>query len=200
MKIVLILLTFILLSCNQNETKQKELKLKERELALREKELAYKENDTMQSIKAQRKKLISTATPNENIGSKEYYFDQHNDIKVFITDLAKAVSANDRDIVAKMITFPLNDEWSETIPLGCKNEEQFMTKYDLIFTGYIKDAIISNKYRAADNSDEMFPDVIKKGEYLIAPDNPGGEKRPDIMLGLRKINGKFKIYAIKFYS
>ena len=42
---ILTISTFIL-SCNQNETKQKELELKERELALKEKEFALKEKDT----------------------------------------------------------------------------------------------------------------------------------------------------------
>ncbi len=38
--------SFIMVGCNQNSTKQKELELKERELALKEKELALKEQDS----------------------------------------------------------------------------------------------------------------------------------------------------------
>lgn len=47
---ILVLTTVILLlSCNQNDTKQKELELKEREIALREKELALKLKDSTDS-------------------------------------------------------------------------------------------------------------------------------------------------------
>lgn len=44
--ILIFCITILILSCGQNETKQKELELKERELALKEKELALKQNDT----------------------------------------------------------------------------------------------------------------------------------------------------------
>lgn len=45
-----IIASFILVSCGQNNDKQKELELKERELALKERELALKEKDTSVAI------------------------------------------------------------------------------------------------------------------------------------------------------
>ena len=44
--IFILSISLLLISCGQNETKQKELELKEKELALKEKELALKYNDT----------------------------------------------------------------------------------------------------------------------------------------------------------
>src|ERR1035437_9179840 len=44
------LFVLLLISCGQNDTKQKELELKERELALKEKELASKENASSSKI------------------------------------------------------------------------------------------------------------------------------------------------------
>ena len=45
--IFILCITTILLSCGQNDTKQKELELREREIALKEKELALKQNDSL---------------------------------------------------------------------------------------------------------------------------------------------------------
>ena len=56
---ILILTIFTLLSCSQNETKQKELELKERELALKEKELQLKENGNQKDTVA----VTTTTTP-----------------------------------------------------------------------------------------------------------------------------------------
>ncbi len=50
MKYLFLIFTFALLSCGQNETKQKELALKERELALKEKELVLREKDSSHLI------------------------------------------------------------------------------------------------------------------------------------------------------
>ena len=44
--IFLLTISLFLISCGQNETKQKELELKEKELALKERELDLKEKDT----------------------------------------------------------------------------------------------------------------------------------------------------------
>ena len=70
-----------------------------------------------------------------------------------------------------------------------------------IFTSDIIKAITAKKYRGADNSDIEFQDVIKNGEYLINCFNYDSyNNRPCNIFGIKKINGKFKIYAIKFSS
>lgn len=137
-----------------------------------------------------------------------YNFGKHNIIKTFINDLARAVSNDDKINLAKMITFPFRDEWgdnpnNESEPLGCKTVDQFFEKYDKIFTIDIIKAIGAKKYRGW-QYDELEGDVIKKGEYLIEcfdfQSEGIAENRMCNMLGIRKINGKFKIYAVKFYS
>jgi hypothetical protein len=50
MKYLFLIFTLALLSCGQDETKQKELALKEREIALKEKELALREKDSSHLI------------------------------------------------------------------------------------------------------------------------------------------------------
>ena len=58
--IFIMTISLFLLSCGQNENKQKELELKERELALREKELLQKESDTS----TQKKVTVDTTKKN----------------------------------------------------------------------------------------------------------------------------------------
>jgi ribosomal protein S12 len=57
--IILFFAIATLLSCGQNDTKQKELELKERELALKEKELQLKENPNSKDTA----KAVATTTP-----------------------------------------------------------------------------------------------------------------------------------------
>lgn len=63
MKYLFIIFTFALLSCGQNETKQKELELKERELALKEKELVLREKDSSHLIPAAQEVKINDTVP-----------------------------------------------------------------------------------------------------------------------------------------
>jgi hypothetical protein len=45
--ILILTLCIFILSCGQNESKQKELELREREIAIKEKELALKQKDSV---------------------------------------------------------------------------------------------------------------------------------------------------------
>jgi len=146
-----------------------------------------------------------TEQAEEKPAAETYNIDKHDDINFFISDLAKAVTANDKNGIAQMIVFPLADEFgdnnaNQSTPLGCKNADEFFKKYDSIFVSPLKNAITAKKFRAADNSSKELEDVIRNGEYLIEYDPISGGNRPDIMLGIKKVSGKFKIYAIKFYS
>jgi hypothetical protein len=65
MRYIIILIFISLLSCNQNDTKQKELELKERELALKEKEFEQKQADTVvskETIKKDTAQVISKSS------------------------------------------------------------------------------------------------------------------------------------------
>ena len=71
---VIIITANIMISCNPNSIKQKELALKERELALKEKELALKENDTSVvniktsgTVKDVKITEINKSSPNEKV-------------------------------------------------------------------------------------------------------------------------------------
>lgn len=221
-----IIISFILPSCGSNDSKQKELELKEKELALREKELelALKEkgllnNDSMEqksepSLKSESKKDFSPENPKSSIQAKknqsvdektsnkqgfdEYDFENHGNISTFMNDLAKAVSNGDKSVVAEMFLFPLKDEWGDNPfnraePLSCRDIHQFFTKYDKIFTNETKESIKNKKIRGY-TENTLHGDVIEPGEYLIE------NKRGIHMLGIKKKNGKFKIYSLKFYS
>jgi len=211
--------TLILTSCNNSDnskTSEKELELQKRELDIKQKELELKEKELNQKETSSKmettRPTVNTSTikselPKEKSSAEGYNFDKHNDIKVFVNDLAKAVSSGDKNSISQMINFPLIDTWgdnpgNQSPSFGCKNSNQFFEKYDKIFTKGVVAAIKNKKYRAADNSDEMFEDVIENGEYLIEGDGniDGESKRPHNMLGIKKVNGKFKVYAIKFYS
>lgn len=148
----------------------------------------------------------TTISDNETEQAGEYQVEKHDDIEVFIQDLAKAVNVDDQKTVAQMTHFPLQDEWgdysdNQTPSLGCKTEQEFFEKYDAIFTKGIKTSISENNYRGwTDNGNGN--DVIQQGEFLIEGDGniDGESERPHVMLGMKMIDGKFKIYAIKFYS
>ena len=55
--------SLVLLSCGQNDTKQKELELKERELALKEKELQLKENTNLKDTAKINATTTTTTAP-----------------------------------------------------------------------------------------------------------------------------------------
>ena len=95
--LITISLSIFILSCGQNDTKQKELELKERELALKEKEFALKQSDTATNksvtttsvitSKLETKADISSPTKNEQIKStKEKLWD---DFWILFTNAVK---------------------------------------------------------------------------------------------------------------
>ena len=138
--------------------------------------------------------------------SADYNFDKHGEIAVFIDDLAKAVNNDDKNTIAQMTQFPLQDEWEgnledQSTSLSCQTDKQFSEKYDKIFTPGLKKPIKAKEYRGWFNNGTGV-DVIEKGEFLIDGDGniDGESERPRNMLGIKKIDGVFKIYAIKFYS
>ena len=203
-------------ACNNSENQkisEKELELQKRELDLKQRELELKEKELAQQEKSSKKETsIPIATNNSSTkvvatdksSSGGYNIDKHNDIKVFINDLAKAVSTNDKNAISQMINFPFVDEWgdnpyNESTPLGCRDVRQFFEKFDKIFTNDIKKAIIAKKYRGYSDQN-IDGDVINKGEYLIDCLTNSNEKRQCNNFGIKRVNGKFKIYAIKFYS
>jgi len=204
----------ILIGCNNsdnNKTSEKELELqkweldlKQKELELKEKELAQQSNNSQTKTDKSISSTTSTAKTNQTIVktfSGGYNFDKHNDIKIFIDDLAKAVSTGDKNNIAQMINFPLIDTWgdnpgNQSPSLGCKNINQFFEKYDKIFTNDIIKAITNKKYREGIGGQDAF----NKGEYGIDCFKNYYDNRPCIMFGIKKVNGKFKIYAIKFSS
>ncbi len=150
--------------------------------------------------------LNNQASESETDTAGNYNFDKHDNIQVFMQDLALAVEKGDKESIAGMIDFPFTDEWgdypdNQTFPLGCENSKQFLEKFDRIFTDGVKKAIAGQSYRGwTDNGNGT--DVIAKGEYLIEGDGSidGESDRPHVMLGIRLVSGKFKIYAVKFYS
>ena len=69
MRNIIILLAFsaLIISCNHNDTKQKELELKERELALKEKEFALKYKATASTNSIDTTKRISNLEPEQKL-------------------------------------------------------------------------------------------------------------------------------------
>jgi hypothetical protein len=61
--IFLLTISLFIMSCGQNNTKQKELELKERELALKEKELQLKEKDTPATVPSTPTSTVSQNVP-----------------------------------------------------------------------------------------------------------------------------------------
>ena len=149
--------------------------------------------------KALQAKLDSIAKQDsiaKSVQKVSYDFEQHGDIKVFIDDLAKAVNSDDKNSIAQMINFPLldkcTDSYSQTPSLRCNDSKQFLLKYDKIFTSETKESIKNKKYRGYSTDFTTCYDVIKKGEYLI---EDVGMYIPCI----KKVNGKYKIYALSCF-
>ena len=91
----------LLLSCGQNDTKQKELELKEREIAVREKELALKQRDSLNKQNAKiTESQISNDTKTEVNSNKEKTKEEKWEI--FWTDFKNSFNAKDKAKIAAL--------------------------------------------------------------------------------------------------
>ncbi len=137
-------------------------------------------------------------TPNQAI-------DRRKNLKFFIEDLSKAVSSNDKAAVATMVRFPFVDSWYKEgdQSLSCKNKQEFIKKFDLIFIPELKKAIKGGKYyhQATSNENSEAPGPLNQGEYMFdaSPSNDDGTGR-NIILVFKKVNGKFTITRLGFAS
>ena len=94
--IFILTISLFVTSCDQNDTKQKELELKEKELALKEKELQLKEKETSLPTKD-----TSSVTQQPIQKSKEQLWDE------YWTQFSKAVNQKDK---TSMIELSLKGE------------------------------------------------------------------------------------------
>ena len=187
--IKILTLAFLITSCGQNDTKQKELELKERELALKEKELALKQNDTAKT---------QTTPP-----VTETKTEAHADFKTFWSDFKKAINEGDKDAVASMTNFPFKDKYREELYMvegigksrTSKTSDEFKANYSRIFTPKVVSKINSNGYIGWDKRDQLgnSSSEFKKGQYFLLYDNDEG-------LLFSKVNGVYKLVSIPHYD
>jgi hypothetical protein len=191
MKQLLIIFTLciFILSCGQNDTKQKELELRERELALKEKELALKQQDTLS-------KQTTTVVP-QNTATK---VEAHSDFNTFWADLKKAINDGNQDAVASMVVIPFKDKYTDELSkyvqgMGKTRTSnsilEFKNNFSRIFSKNLVNLINSNKYIgwASRNDLGNAGAELKKGDYFIQNDDEG--------FLIRKQNGVYKIILIK---
>ena len=191
MKQLLITLTLsiFILSCGQNDTKQKELELRERELALKEKELALKQQDTIV-------KQATTVVP-QNIATM---VDAHSDFATFWNDLKRAVNEGNQDVISNMVVIPLKDKYTEVrnTYMDVKKKTrtsnsipEFKNNYHRIFSQPIIELINSDTYITSSSKAEIGNggNDLKKGDYLIQNEQEG--------FLVSKVNGIYKIVLIK---
>lgn len=92
----MIIVSFMMLSCGQNNIKQKELELKDRELALKEKELALKEKGISGTESVVKKSVQDPKTPIKAASESNM-----SDIKSFFSLFKQAVRDNDMEELYK---------------------------------------------------------------------------------------------------
>lgn len=209
---ILTIIMLLFVACNNsnsNETNAKELDLQKRELDLKQKELELKEKELSQNSTitqtptepaTQEAKTIVPAHEDKSID-----FEKHNDIKIFLDDLAKAIAASDIESISEMVAYPFQDVWGDNAmnkssSLSCKNKSQFTNKYSGIFSSAVVAAIKKKKYRGR-VKDRWGDDVIVEGEYLFEsiPNNTENSTRADNVLVFGKVGGKFKLKYVTFF-
>lgn len=174
----------IVLSCNQNNNKQKELELKEKELQLKEKELALKE-----------KSLSSDTTKNsdqKNIQTTKIVIN-HSDFKTFWADFKTVVLANNKTEVLKMTSIPFKDDYQEVYykayggltPLTCNSSNEFLNKYDKIFTSEVLYSIKEDMVQG------------EKSEYVLEVKSKSSRS---YNLLFKKRSGQFKLSSFPYYE
>jgi len=191
MKQLLITLTLsiFILSCGQNDIKQKELELKERELALKEKELALIQQDTVS-------KQTTTVVP-QAVDTK---IDAHSDFNTFWTDFKKAVNDGNQDVVATMVVIPFKDKYTEELSkymqgMGKTRTSnsilEFKNNFSRIFSRNVINLINSNKYIGWASRNELgnAGSELKKGDYFIQNEDEG--------FLIRKKDGVYKLIFIQ---
>ncbi|QWP77710.1 DUF1311 domain-containing protein [Lysobacter sp. K5869] len=148
----------------------------------------------------------------------DYRYDRHGDFKIFIADLRKAVAADDRAAVAKMIAQPFADfsRGSSCLPgndpcdeqqrkqsASARSEAEAIAKYDRIVTASVRSALKANRVRAYsrkldsgedENGEVQAPGVIEPGEYLLENDDATQQRV------FKRVNGVYKLQRIPFYS
>ena len=62
-------------------------------------------------------------------------------LKAFLADLQKALSNDDIETLANMISFPLRQ------PIGIKTKEDFIQNYEKIFTAEVKEVVQKQKFK-----------------------------------------------------
>jgi len=180
-----IIASFILVSCGQNNNKQKELELRERELALKEKEFTLKVKDSLSSAELSSNSVNS---PKKNIevttsSNEDYNYAQHSEFQTFWKDFKRAVNAGDKDAVAKMTNIPFKDKYREALsmvegigePLTSNSVDEFKINYNRIFSSDVVKTLNSNsfiKYESRQQLGNSSSD-FKKGEYYLYDGNDG---------------------------
>ena len=181
------------MSCEQSNTKEKELELKERELALKEKELALKQNDTVN------KHTTIAVSP-----TTDTKVDPHSDFNTFWVDFKQAVNNGDKDAVIKMTNLPFKDAYREKLqmlqgtgkPRTSNSIDEFKLNYNKIFTAKVISAINSNGYFGWEKRNKLgnSSSVFKKGQYFLIYENE------EEGLLFSKVNGVYKLLSIPHYD
>lgn len=149
-----------------------------------------------------------TSTTTNPSSMPAYNFARHDDIDVFMNDLASAASAGDKAAIARMTSFPFIDKYpqfasgnekdsSEYESLAASDSTVFISKFDNLFIPDLINAMKLKKYRGFEKN-EHVDDIIAEGEYLIMAEAPINKRQ--YALAIKKINGVYKIYRTAFSS
>ncbi|WP_157953007.1 hypothetical protein [Limnobaculum parvum] len=123
-----------------------------------------------------------------------YQFDQHSDFTIFWHDLQLAVSTQDKEAVAKMMSFPFSDY--EHSPMIFQNEAEFLAQYNELFDAEMMRLIQTNQYRQGDADQSQVLDAVSPEGYIIEHENSDNGYN----LVIEKVDGIYKLVRIAFYS
>ncbi len=119
-------------------------------------------NKFLKNLTDSKKDLSKAAEIDISFSTSKYNYTDHNDIRVFIDDLTKAVFLNDKVAIAKMFNYPFIDYWgndplnNKAKSLNCKNSSELFEKFDKIFTKEIVKCILLQTFFGDYLNDKMI--------------------------------------------
>ena len=172
--IFILTLGLLILSCNQSDSKQKELELREREIALKEKELSLKEKDSIniKKVTIDSSKKSSNEIQNADIKIKIYFADWGG-----TGENGKQMKSNSREVKnyqkEKKYTFCYDSEIFDKLVLLGNSDNITLLVYkgsDVTFKKenfIIREKVVFQTSDFAFGMGEKYKIKIKKGDSVL---------------------------------
>lgn len=132
-------------------------------------------------------KIATTESSNKEI----------TDFSKFWTEFKVAALASNKEKITELTCFPFIDSYNQVYDtsnsLTSNNQEEFLKKYDTIFSKDVLDAIKYNSYRSYDST--QYTDVIGLNDIILL--SRSTDRSKDLVFKLK--NGNYCLSYIAYY-